>query len=374
MLEKLPPFTLGVEEEYQIIDPQTRELKDGIGHVLPEAQDEVGEAAQSELFQSQIEIGTPVCEDLSQVRREITRLRRAIIDAAESDGEVIAACSTHPISRAEDQKLTPKARYRGIEANYRQIARMNLIWGCHVHVGIENAEATIQIMNRARGWLPVLVALSANSPFWSGEDTGYASFRTEIWRLWPMAGSPQPFRNRAEYDALVQSLVTTKAISDETKIYWDLRPADRYGTIEFRATDIGLTVDDAVMIAGIAQAIARSAFEDYGRDVAEETLFQPVRPEMMRAAEWRAARYGLEGELIDVHAGEVVPAPVLVERLLNWLRPALEAGGNWEEVSQLVAQVLERGNGARRQREVYQRNGELTEVVDFVVRETAAGV
>jgi carboxylate-amine ligase len=369
-----PPFTLGVEEEYQIIDPQTRELKSRVGRILPEAQEEIGQAAQSELFQSQIEIGTPICHDLNDVRREVSRLRRVIIDAAETTGHAIAAASTHPISHPEDQLVTPKARYRGIEADYRQIARMNLIWGCHVHVGIADREATIQIMNRARGWLPVLVALSANSPFWMGHDTGYASFRTEIWRLWPMAGSPQPFRNRAEYENLVSCLVQTGAITDETKIYWDLRPADRYETLEFRAADIGLTVDDTVLLSGLAQGIACACYRDWICDATEETLFDPVRPELMRAAEWRAARYGIDGTLIDVHSGEAISAAKLVERMLKWLRPSLEELQTWDEVSQLTQQVLQRGNGAQRQREVLKRSGNMEDVVDFLVRETASGV
>jgi carboxylate-amine ligase len=280
-----PLFTLGVEEEYQIIDPQTRALKARVARVLPAAQDEVGQSVQPELFQSQIEIGTPICQDLTEVRSELSRLRRAIIEAAQSDGDVIAASSTHPFSTPAEQLLTPKARYFGIAQDYQQIARMNLIWGCHVHIGIGDRETTIQIMNRARGWLPLLVALSANSPFWMGEDTGYASFRTEMWRLWPMSGSPQVFRNRAEYDELVRCLVQTGAISDDTKIYWDMRPADRYQTLEFRATDIGLTLDDAVLIAGLAQALSRVSFEEYERDMQQENALEPVRPELMRG--WR---------------------------------------------------------------------------------------
>lgn len=369
-----PPFTLGLEEEYQIIDPRTRDLRPRVARVLPVAQGEVGLAAQNELFQSQIEIGTPVCRNLAEVRNQIIRLRRAIIEAARSDGSVIAASGTHPFAKAEDQLFTPKARYFGIAQDYQQIARMILIWGCHVHVGINDREAAIQIMNRARGWLPILLALSANSPFWMGDDTGYASFRTELWRLWPMAGTPQAFRNRAEYDEVVRSLVETGAITDETKIYWDMRPADRFETLEFRATDIGLTIDDAVLVAGLVQGLARTCYAQYQREAQAGIEAMPVRSELIKVAEWRAARYGLEADLIDVHSAEAVPAPVLVERLLRWLRPQLEECGSWDEISALASQVLQRGNGARRQREVFARSGRLEDVVDFVVRETAAGV
>lgn len=368
-----PPFSLGVEEEYQIIDPQTRALKARVARVLPAAQSEVGEAVQNELFQSQIEIGTPACQNLADVRHHLTRLRRAIAKAAGSDGEVIAASSTHPFARPDEQRFTPKARYFGIAKDYQQVARMNLIWGCHVHVGINDRETTIQIMNRARGWLPVLVALSANSPFWMGDDTGYASFRTELWRLWPMSGTPQYFQDRGQYDDLVRCLVKTGAISDETKIYWDMRPADRFQTLEFRATDIGLTIDDGVLLAGLAQGVARQCYEEYLQESQEKAGFEPVRPELMRAAEWRAARYGLDGDLIDVHAGESVSAAVLVNRMLHWLRPALESLGSWDEVEALTQQVLQRGNGARRQRDVYHKSGRLEDVVDFLIRETADG-
>ncbi|HVF87584.1 MAG TPA: carboxylate-amine ligase [Pyrinomonadaceae bacterium] len=362
-------FTLGVEEEYQIIHPETRELRSRAGRILPKAQQAVGDEVQSELYLSQIEIGTPVCQTIADVRAELVRLRRELITAAERDGSRIAAAGTHPFSHWEDQKLTPKERYFGIAEEYAQLAREQLIFGCHVHVGVGDREVAIQIMNRARVWLAPLLALAANSPFWLGEDTAYASFRTEIWRRWPMSGTPQIFTSRAEYDRLVESLVATGSVSDGTKIYWDVRPSARFETLEFRVTDVCLTIDEAVMIAGLARALVRTCYEQAVRN-------QPlpaVRQELLRAAKWRAARYGLDADLVDVEAGRAAPAGELIEKLLAFLRPALEEHGEWDEVSSLVRETIERGTGATRQRGAFARSGRLEDVVDLILAETAKG-
>jgi len=365
-------FSIGVEEEYQIVDAKGA-LMPGGKKVVHQAQGEVGNQAQHELFLSQIEIGTPVCENLSQARDEIKRLRRAVIDAAAASDARIVAASTHPFAVPGEQPITPKVRYVEMAEDYQQLARDFFICGCHVHVGIGDRELAIGIMNRARGWLSPLVALAANSPFWRGGDSGYASFRTEVWRRWPMAGSPQVFKNRAEYDALVRTLVETGSISDETKIYWDIRPADRFETIEFRACDVCVSLDDAVAIAGLCRAIARQCAMDIENDERRGAVFVPVRPELLRAAEWRSARYGLEETLIDVHAGATIPAHELISRLLETVRPALEANGDWDEVSALTQQILDRGNGARRQREAYAKRNSWDDVMQFLADETGNG-
>jgi carboxylate-amine ligase len=363
-------FTIGVEEEYQIIDPQTRDLRPRGSLVLSEAQQRVGHEVQPELYQSQIETGTPVCRTLADVRAEIIRLRREVIAAAGKAGSRIAAAGTHPFSHWEDQTLTPKPRYIGIAQDYQQLAREQIIFGCHVHIGISDREAAIQVMNRVRPWLSVMLALTANSPFWLGADTGYASFRTEIWRRWPMAGTPQVFASRAEYDHLVDSLTSIGLIEDGTKIYWDVRPSARFETLEFRVADVCMTVDEAVMTAGLARALAETCYGAVRRGEALER----VRPELLRAAKWHAARYGLDADLMDVRAHRAVPARQMVEQFLAFLRPALEERKEWDEISGIVGGVMARGTGARRQREVYARTGRLEDVVDFVVEETAKGV
>jgi carboxylate-amine ligase len=359
-------FTIGVEEEYQIVDVKTRELHPRALRILPGAKAAVGDQVTPEMYLSQIEIGTPVCRDLAEVRDELTRLRREVGAAAERQGSRIAAAGTHPFSHWEDQEITPRRRYTGIADEYEQLAREHLIYGCHVHVGIRDREAAIQVMNRARLWLSPLLALAANSPFWLGRDTGYASYRTEIWRRWPMAGTPHVFGSRLEYERLVEALVATGSVADATKIYWDVRPSARFETLEFRVTDVCLTVDEAVMIAGLIRALARTC---HGQVMREEPL-APVRPELLRAAKWRAARYGLDAELIDVEKGEAVAAHDLVERLLARLRGALEEDGAWEEVSGLVRATLRGGNGAGRQRAAFERDNSFEGVVDYIVAGT----
>lgn len=364
-----PPFTIGVEEEFQIIEPHSRELWSRARQIVSQAQQNVGDAATNELFLSQIEIGTPVCQSLEDVRREVIRLRRAIIEAAEKSGAQIVASGTHPFSRWQNQEVTPKERYLDMAENYGQLAAEHQICGCHVHIGIGDREASIALMNRARAWMPMLVAIGANSPFWEGLDTDYASYRLEIWRRWPHAGSPLPFQNRAEYDALVRTLVKTGAISDETKIYWDIRPADRFETVEFRVCDVATEVENAVLIAALCRAIAQTAWHEYQTDLERDAVSVPLRGELMRAAEWRAARFGLSENLIDVQRGEAVPARELVGRLMNWLRPALEANDEWTTVSELMSQVLAH-NGAQKQRAVFERSGSLESVVDDLMART----
>ncbi|MCA1592608.1 MAG: carboxylate-amine ligase [Acidobacteria bacterium] len=363
------PFTIGVEEEYQIVDRGTRELRPRALRILPEARAAVGEQVTPELYLSQIEIGTPVCRTLADVRAELTRLRREVISAAENDNCHIAAAGTHPFSHWEDQQVTPRRRYLGIAEEYEQLAREHLIYGCHVHVGISDREAAIRTMNRARLWLAPLLALAASSPYWLGEDTGYASFRTEIWRRWPMAGTPQVFSSRAEYDALVETLVATGSVSDATKIYWDVRPSARFETLEFRVTDVCMSVDEAVMIAGLVSALTRTCYEQ----AAQDELLKHARPELLRAAKWRAARYGLDAELIDVAEGRAVPAHEHVEKMLSQLRPALEETHDWPEISTLVRDTLKHGNGATRQRAAFARAGSFKDVVDLIVAETVRG-
>jgi len=362
-------FTIGVEEEFQIIHPETRALRQRAGRILPEATAAVGDRVTNELYLSQIEIGTPVCRTLAEVRAEVTRLRRAVIAAAAAHGSTIAAAGTHPFSHWDDQALTPKPRYFGLADDYQQLTREQVICGCHVHVGIADREAAVQVMNRVRPWIFPLLALSANSPFWLGHDTGFASYRTEIFGRFPTAGTPLPFASRAEYDALVADLVATGSIEDASKIYWDVRPSSHVETIEFRIADVAATIDETVMLAGLSRALARACHEAALRGDPVE----PARPEFLQLAKFRATRYGMAGELIDVATRRSVPAAEAVATFLAFLRPTLEAAGEWDEVSALVRRTIESGTGAERQRAAYRRNGRFEDVVDLLVEETARG-
>lgn len=362
-------FTIGVEEEYQIIHPDTYELSSSSKALLSTAQQALGEQAQPELHLSQIEAATPVCRNVQEARTQLVRMRQNMLASAVLQGKTLAAAGTHPFSDWRKQRITPKARYREIAEEFQQLA-YEPIFGCHVHIGLENREMALQVMNRARVWLAPLLALSANSPFWLGEDTGYASFRAIMWSRWPTSGQPQYFASLADYDALIQALIATGSIEDASHIYWDIRLSERFKTIEFRVADCCLTIDEAVMMAGLIQALVQTCYEQEIR----QTPMPVVRAELLRAAHWRAARYGISHDLIDVIEQRSLPAAVLIENMLAALRPALENEGNWDEIAFLVNQTLRRGNGTLRQHAVYQQQGRLEEVVAYIVAETCKGI
>jgi carboxylate-amine ligase len=252
---------------------------------------------------------------------------------------------------------------------FQQMARETLIFGCHVHVGIDGVDLRIDVMNRVRPWLPVLLALSVNSPFWAGSDTGYGSYRTVVFRRWPTTGMPLCFGGNDEYQQLVDTLVGAGAIDDATKLYWDVRPSARFPTLEFRIADVCLTVDDAVTLTGLIAGLVETARQ---RALAGAPL-QDQRHELLEAAVWRAARHGLQDQLIDVTVGKLRPAPEVVEGFLTAIRPALEDTGNWERVRHGVDRLLGDGTGAERQRAILRRTGQLADVVEFIAQQTIAG-
>jgi glutamate---cysteine ligase / carboxylate-amine ligase len=363
-------YTLGVEEEYQVIDPETRALCPGAEDVLRRARRTLGEdRVVPELRASQLEVVTPVCRTLSEVRGELLRLRWGVIRAAEEAGVRIAAASTHPFSHWQDQPITAGERYEKILDRERRMAEEQVVFGFHVHVGLSDREAAVQTMNRARLWLAPLLALSANSPFWMGEDTGYASYRTQIWGWLPTAGPPGPFSSLAEHDALVESLVATGGAMEANQVYWDMRLPQKLETVEIRVCDVCSSIDEAVMLAGLCRALVRTCH----KGAEEEKPYPEVRPEILRAAHWVASRYGLGADLVDVEAGHLAPAKEVIEKLLAFTRRALEEHGDWKEVSVLVGDTLKRGNGAVRQCQVYERSGKLGDVVDALIEDTAKG-
>jgi glutamate---cysteine ligase / carboxylate-amine ligase len=361
-------LSLGVEEEYQIVDPVTRELRPRSQGVLDLA-GAVVDQVEPELYRSQVEANTPVCQTLAEVRAALARLRRELAAAAERDGGRIAAAGTHPFSSWEDQPVFPKTRYHNLAEDYQQVFREQVAFGCHVHVGLDDPELCIQTMNRVRPWLAMLLALSGNSPFWLGRDTGYASYRSQVWGRWPMAGMPEVFASRADYDDLVAALVAIGGVREPTKLYWDVRPSSRYATLEFRVADVCASLDEAVMVAGLARALAATCLDEA---VAGRPVPRP-RPELLRLAGWRAARSGLDGDLVDVAGRRARPAADVVAGFLAYLRPALEAAGDWDEVAGLVERTLAGGTGASRQRRAFARAGRLSDVVDLLVEETARG-
>ena len=366
-----PDFTIGVEEEYQIIDTATGELRPRAKRLLAEVDEEDVEASiHRELKQSQIESALPVCRTLADVRQAVTRARKALMEEASAQGMYVGAAGTHPVADWHTQPVTPKATYNAIMSAYEQLANEQVVCGCHVHVGLRDREAAIEVMNRARAWLAPLIALSASSPFWMGDDTGYDSFRTTLWSRWPLSGPPPLFRSYADYKMLIQSVIKTGSVKDEGRVYWDVRLSEAHETIEFRPMDVCLTVDEAVMIAGLVRALVRTCYEQVQRGEA----FTGVHAEILRSAQWRAARFGLSGQLFDVTTHELLPARELVEKLLRFVGGALEAEGDWQEVTQRVEATLQRGNGAARQRAAYRRAGRWEDVLELVRRETAQGL
>lgn len=359
-------FTIGIEEEFLLIDPDSRELTPQAQRILADADPDNENQVEAELQLSQLETGTTPRDELEEVRAEILRLRQELASAAQASGKLIGASGTHPFSDWRASQITPKGAYLKLEADYQQVAREQIVCGCHIHVGIPDDEAAIQVMNRVRPWLSPIRALSVNSPFWLGYDTGYCSYRTELWQRWPMAGTPHHFDSRKQYDALVETLLATGGIDDPARIYWDVRPSAKYGTLEFRMTDVCLTVDETVMVAGLVRALARTCY----REQLEGTTENRPRPEVLRAATWRAARYGVDRDLIDVERGKSVPAAQLVDRLLERLEPSLEEHGETSLILELVKRTMSEGTGANRQRAALSKGGRIQDVVDLIVEET----
>lgn len=344
-------MTLGVEEEFLVVDGATGDLVPRAQAVLPRASARLPDGeVESELNRCQVEIGTPVCRTLDDVRRELTRLRSGLGDAAAEAGCGVVALGTHPYGRWQDQRVdVSHDRYRRMEERYEIVAREQVVCGCHVHVGIPDRELVVAALDRARPWLPVLLALAANSPYWQGTDTGYDSYRLQVWERWPTSGMPPHLTSAAEFDAVVEELRAVEAVEDATFLYWFARPSVRYPTVEFRVCDVCATVDDAVAMAGLIRALAWTG-------AADERAGRPApafRPEVLEAAMWRAARYGLDGTLVSPGARAARPAGEVVGELLEHVRPGLEAHGDRDEVADGLEAIVRGGNGAQRQRAAF---------------------
>lgn len=358
-------LTLGVEEEFHLVDLDTRRLTPRAGELLQDLAELTGTFA-AELQQTVIETNTAVSNSLTGLRRNLVDLRTQLVNAAQPLGIGIASAGTMPLS--VPLALTETPRFRRMLADYQLLVREQLICGMQVHVGIPDRNLAVQLIDRISGWLPPLLALSVSSPFsHAGLDTGYASSRSLIWSRWPTSGSPGAFQNAAEYDALVQKLVASGVISDAGMIYFDVRPSAHVPTLELRVCDACPQVDTVVLIAGLFRAIV-------AREIARLESGEPSSapaPALYRAAMWRAARSGLEGELIDLSVPRSVPAGVLVRTMIDELRPELTACGDWDTVHELAEAALIAGSAAARQREALRRDERITDVVDLIVAETA---
>ena len=362
-----PDLTLGVEEELHVVDLATRELVPRAPEVLARLDPE---AFSAELHRSVVETNTPVARTLDDLRDGIAGRRRLAIGVAESIGLGLVAAGTVPLVDLESLPVTPTSRYRRMLDDYQLLAREQLICGAQVHVGVPDRDEAVAVCRRVAPALPVLLALSASSPYWMGEDSGYASVRSLVWMRWPTAGDPGEVRSAAEHDALVDDLIASGTITDRKMVYFDVRPSAHLPTVELRVTDSSPDVDTVVLLAGLFRALVLRAREEHRAG----TALPPSRPPLHRAAMWRAARSGLEGDLLDLpRSPRPVPAAAAVERLVGDLRPHLEELGDWEQVFDLSVRALSRGSSAGRQRRAMARRGRISDVVDLVVADTRGG-
>ena len=360
-------MTLGVEEEFLVVDAETGELVPRSHELVPPAQELVGDEVGPELNLCQIETGTPVCSSLPELRGHLRRLRRGLASVAADLDLGITATGTHPYTSWRHQQIDLRNdRYSRMDDVYQIVARQQVICGCHVHVGIDEPEVAVAVMNRVRPWLAVLLALSANSPLWQGIDTGYGSYRLQVWQRWPTSGMPPDISSRAEFDRLVGDLEAIDAIEDATFLYWYVRPSIRYPTLEFRICDVCLHVDDTMALAGLIRALAWTT----AREVREERPAALPAREVMDAATWRAGRYGLDDCLVSPVDLRLRPAAEVVSELLDHVREGLEAHGDWDDVQAWIARILRDGNGASRQREALARRGDTRDVLAHIASET----
>ncbi|HSH76144.1 MAG TPA: carboxylate-amine ligase [Longimicrobiales bacterium] len=367
---KAPSLTLGIEEEYQIVDPETGELRSFITEVLDEEGRITVENVKPELHQSVVEVGSGVCRTPAEIRDEVVRLRRAVMDLAANDGLKILAAGTHPFSSWTEQEITPLERYLGFQEDLQDLARRNLIFGLHVHVGIEDRDFLIDAMKVSRYFLPHVLALSTSSPFWEGRRTGLKSYRSVIWRNFPRTGVPPTFNTWADFEYILEMLVSTGSIEDGSKIWWDVRPHHLYPTLEFRVCDICTRVDEAVCIAAIFQAIVAKLWK-LRRD---NMTFRVYPLSLIEENKWRAVRYGVAGNLLDFGRESERPARALVEELIGWfLDDVLDDLGSREQV-EYGYKILEEGSSADRQLRVFEETGDMRAVVAHLIEETAEGV
>ena len=367
---KAPSLTLGIEEEYQIIDPQTRELRSYITQILDEGRLILREQVKPELHQSMVEIGSSVCQTPAELRNDLVRLRGAIMELAAKNGLKIAAAGTHPFSSWMTQEITPQERYMGVKQDMQELAQRLLIFGTHVHVGIEDREFLIDAMNVVRYLLPHMLCLSTSSPFWMGRLTGLKSYRSIIFRNFPRSGIPRVFQSWADFSYLVDTLVQTNSIPDGSKIWWDVRPNQSYPTLEFRICDVCTRVDEAVCMVAIFQAIIAKLWK-LRRD---NMTFRVYPFDLIEENKWRAVRYGLDGKLIDFGKQQELPARDLIRELIEWfIDDVVDELGSRKEV-EYVYRILQEGSSADRQLATYQRTGDLKAVVDQLIEETREGV
>ncbi len=365
-----PSLTIGIEEEYQTVDPVTRDLRSHIDtEILSKGKKLLKEAVKAEMHQSVVEVGTGVCHDIKEASKELKCLRTEIANLAKQNGLGLASAGTHPFADWRHQEIYPDKRYEVIVEDLKMVARANLIFGLHVHIGVEDREVAIHLMNAARYFLPHILALSTNSPFWQGMDTGLKSYRCKVFDKFPRTNIPDYFPSWGEYDRFVNLLIRTGCIDNAKKIWWDLRPHPNFPTLEFRICDVPMRADESIAIAALIQATIAKLYKLH----AANQGFRLYRRALIMENKWRALRYGLDGKMIDFGREEEVPVRDLIYEYLAFVDDVVDELGSRDEVN-YIHRILEHGTGADRQLRVFQETGDLTKVVDYMMYETEAEI
>ncbi|HVK38721.1 MAG TPA: carboxylate-amine ligase [Candidatus Kapabacteria bacterium] len=366
-----PSFTLGIEEEYMVIDPETRELKSHLEfELLSQGKAVLEEKVKPEMHGSMLEIGTSVCNNVSELSEELRKIRSVVKHLTGRNGLKFGAASTHPFSHWATQEIHPDARYQAIVEDMQVLARSLLIFGMHVHIGIENRETQIKIMNEMRYFLPHLLALTVNSPFWTGFETGLKSYRSKVFERFPRTGIPDPFTSWGEYESYVKLLVKTRCIDNAKRIWWDIRPHPSFPTLEIRICDVPMTLDESVGIAALIQAIAAKLFALYRRNLS----FRVYSRALITENKWRAVRYGIDGKMIDFGKQKEVATRDLIRELLVFVDDVVDDLGSRDQLN-IINDILENGSGAARQLRVFEQSGkDHRAVVDYIVEQTSKGL
>lgn len=352
--------TVGVEEELLLVDPRDGTPRAVAGAVLRD-----DAPLSAELLQQQVETDTRPCRSLDELAAELRRWRGVAVEAARGAGVEVAALGTSPV--AAQGVTTAKPRYRRMVEEFGLTAQEQLTCGCHVHVGIESEDEGVAVLDRIRPWLPTLLALSANSPFWQGADSGFESYRSQVWGRWPLAGPTERFGSPAAYRDVIAQLLASGTLLDEGMVYFDARLSSHQPTVEVRLADVCQRTEDAVLLAALVRGLVETAAQDWRGGIAAP----PARTEALRVAAWRAGRSGLEANLVHPVTGVPVAAATAVAALVEHVTPVLDAGGDLGAVDELVGAVLGRGTGSRAQRAVFRRTGRLADVVADAVARTA---
>src|SRR5215213_760080 len=362
-------FTLGVEEEYMVLDPQTRELKSHEQKIVHEGQKIIKDKVKAEMHQAVVEVGTDICQDVDEAHKDVSILRRTISEIAASLGFGIGAAGTHPFSHWEKQLITDHVRYNEIVNELQEAARSNLIFGLHVHVGMESREMANHIANSTRYFLPHVFALSTNSPFWEGRDTGYKSFRTKVFDKFPRTGIPESFDSIEAYDNFIKLLVKTNCIDTAKEVWWDLRVHPFFNTVEFRICDVPLTIEETIAIASLFQAICAKIYKLRSLNL----NFIMYSRLLINENKWRASRYGIDGFLIDFGKEEEVNTRVLLYELLDFVDDVVDHLGSRHRLD-FIHKIIEEGTGADKQLAVFEEDKSLESVTRFIQSQYLSGI